>query len=278
MKMSTDTQTLVVTRPNGQAQQLVESLSTALIQSDLPKTHLPKIISLPLLKIVPRNDFGLTQQILNALKDADLAIFVSPNAIECVMRLLNDSWQSAASQVVPVGVMGAGSQLALQNHGVGFETIPTPIYMPQDLHHSDSEGLWNTLQQFNWEWPSKKIIIFKGEGGRDWLAKTFKDAGANVELIDVYARIHLGAEDASWKQVSSIDLAYSLWLLTSSGAVHHLGKVMQEEFGKILTPAVAICSHVNIAHAAKEIGFEKIIQTSSGDDALIKAVLKQLEA
>jgi uroporphyrinogen-III synthase len=275
--MDIDTQTLVITRPSGQAKQLIESLNTALIKSDLPKTHLPKIISLPLLEIIPRNDSVLTQQILKALKDANLAIFVSPNAIECVMRLLNDSWQSAASQVLPVGVMGAGSQFALQNHGIGLEAIPTPMYMPQDPRHSDSEGLWKTLQHLNWEWPSKKVIIFKGEGGRDWLSKTLKDAGANINLIDVYSRIPLSAEDASWKQVSAIDLTRSMWLLTSSEAVHHLGKVMQEEFGRALTTAVAICSHINIAHAAKEIGFGKIVQTDAGDDALIKAVLKQLQ-
>ena len=276
--MGIDTQTLVITRPNGQAHQLMQSISTALIKSNLAKTALPKIISLPLLKIIPRNDSTLTQQILNALKDADVAIFVSPNAIECVMRLLNDSWQGATSQVVPVGVMGVGSQLALQNHGLGLEAIPTPIYIPQDLNHADSEGLWKTLHQLNWDWPSKKVIIFKGDGGRDWLAKTLKDAGANIELIDVYTRIPLSADDDAWKQVSAIDLARSLWLLTSSEAVHHLGKVMQDKFGKTLTPAVAICSHVNIANAAQEIGFEKIIQTGSGDDALIQAVLKQLEA
>jgi uroporphyrinogen-III synthase len=165
----------------------------------------------------------------------------------------------------------------LQNHGIGLEAIPTPMYMPQDPRHSDSEGLWKTLQHLNWEWPSKKVIIFKGEGGRDWLSKTLKDAGANINLIDVYSRIPLSAEDASWKQVSAIDLTRSMWLLTSSEAVHHLGKVMQEEFGRALTTAVAICSHINIAHAAKEIGFGKIVQTDAGDDALIKAVLKQLQ-
>ena len=82
------TKTIIVTRPSGQARQLIEVLTKAIEASGVGKRSLPEILSLPLLTIVPRSDEHLADHIATTLSDADFAIFVSPNAIESVMRLL----------------------------------------------------------------------------------------------------------------------------------------------------------------------------------------------
>ena len=46
--------TIVITRPMGQARQLSEALQASLLKSGIGKEFFPKIISLPLLTIVPR--------------------------------------------------------------------------------------------------------------------------------------------------------------------------------------------------------------------------------
>jgi len=84
-------QTIIVTRPTGQARQLIELLSTSLKNDalvKLGKQALPQILSLPLLTIVPKGDEShdsqmdpLADHIATVLSDVDLAIFVSPNAI-----------------------------------------------------------------------------------------------------------------------------------------------------------------------------------------------------
>ena len=70
------TKTIVVTRPNGQARQLIEVLTRSIEQSGVAKRSLPEIVSLPLLTIVPKTDDALADHIATALKDADLAISV----------------------------------------------------------------------------------------------------------------------------------------------------------------------------------------------------------
>ena len=130
-------QTIIVTRPAGQARQLIELLSASLKNDalvKLGKQALPQILSLPLLTIVPKEDeqsdsqiTPLADHIATVFKDADLAIFVSPNAIECTMRLLGRSWQDFSKKIIPIGVMGGSSKLALQHHGIGLEEIPTAI-------------------------------------------------------------------------------------------------------------------------------------------------------
>ena len=139
--------TIVITRPMGQARQLSEALQASLLKSGIGKEFFPKIISLPLLTIVPKGDSGLAHEITEALQSADLAIFVSPNAIECTMRSLEKSWQGLADRLIPIGVMGGSSMAALKNHGIGTESNPTPVILPQDNAHWDSEGLWLELQK-----------------------------------------------------------------------------------------------------------------------------------
>ena len=268
--------TIIVTRPAGQARQLIEVLGRAIEASDVSKRSLPEILSLPLLTIVPKSEEHLADHIASALSNANLAIFVSPNAIESVMRLLERDWQDFSKKITPIGVMGGSSHSALKNHGVGLEENPTPIIIPKNNEHWDSEGLWKELQSLQWDWHNKKIVIFKGEGGRDWLAETFKNAGATVEAISTYARIPLDLNNPSWQLVREMDLSKSLWLLTSSEAVRYLGEVMKDQFAQNLSSASALCPHHNIADAAELIGFGEVFTSEPGDEALIKSTLAWL--
>jgi uroporphyrinogen-III synthase len=270
------TKTIIVTRPAGQARQLIEVLTRAIEASGVGKRSLPEILSLPLLTIVPKSDGHLADHIASTLSDADLAIFVSPNAIESVMRLLERDWQDFSKKIIPIGVMGGSSHLALRNHGVGSEDNPTPIIIPGNNENWDSEGLWKELQSLKWNWQGKKVVIFKGEGGRDWLADTLKKAGATVEAILTYTRVPLDIDNPAWQLVREMDLSKSLWLLTSSEAVRYLGEVMKDQFTQNLNVASALCPHHNIADAAEMIGFGEVFTSEPGDEALIKSTLAWL--
>ena len=270
------TKTIIVTRPSGQARQLIEVLTKAIEASGVGKRSLPEILSLPLLTIVPKSDGHLADHIATTLSDADLAIFVSPNAIESVMRLLERDWQDFSKKIIPIGVMGGSSHLALRNHGVGSEDNPTPIIIPGNNENWDSEGLWKELQSLKWNWQGKKVVIFKGEGGRDWLADTLKKAGATVEAISTYTRVPLDIDNPAWQLVREMDLSKSLWLLTSSEAVRYLGEVMKDQFTQNLNVASALCPHHNIADAAEMIGFGEVFTSEPGDEALIMSTLAWL--
>ena len=260
--------TIVITRPSGQARQLSEALQASLLKEGVAKSFFPNIVSLPLLTIVPKNEDGLVSQIRTSLQSADLAIFVSPNAIECTMRLLEKSWQDLSDSFIPIGVMGGSSMAALKNHGIGTECTPTPVILPEDNAHWDSEGLWAELQKLNWDWSTKKVIIFKGDGGRDWLGNTLKNVGAQLDLISVYARVPLDLNSSAWQAIQEMDFSKSLWLLTSSEAVRYLGQAKLP-----LDLAAAICPHHNIADAAEQIGFGEVFTCEPGDDAIIAASL-----
>ena len=276
--------TLVVTRPSGQASALTEALQAAIarIAASHPKQdwQAPQIMALPLLTIVPKSDTKVAAAIRTAMQTADLAVFVSPNAIECTMRLLGDDWQSIAQRPIPIGVVGQSSFHALERHGIGTEAkLPTPIWMPGNPAQWDSEGLWDAIQNRFPSWAGRRVIVFRGDGGREWLADQLQSVGAQVEAIAVYSRIPLSESSPQWEKVLNANTDDALWILTSSEAVRHLGAVLEQQGRQdYLAGASALCPHHNIARSAKEIGFATVLECHSGDTALVSAAIAWLEA
>jgi len=76
--------TIVLTRPLGQSLRLGELLHR--------KFPMLEQIQLPLLSIVPNENPVDAKRLKELLLTTDLAVFVSPNAIECSMRLLQEEW------------------------------------------------------------------------------------------------------------------------------------------------------------------------------------------
>jgi uroporphyrinogen-III synthase len=276
--------TLVVTRPSGQASALTEALQAAIasIAASHPEQgwQAPQILALPLLTIVPKSDPNVAAAIRTAMQTADLAVFVSPNAIECTMRLLGDDWQSIAQRPIPIGVVGQSSYHALERHGIGREVnLPTPIWMPGNPAQWDSEGLWKEIQNRFPSWAGRRVVVFRGDGGREWLADQLQSVGAQVEAIAVYSRIPLSESSPQWEKVLNADTDSALWILTSSEAVRHLGAVLKQQCRQdYLASASALCPHHNIARSAHEIGFGVVLECHSGDAALVSAAITWLEA
>jgi uroporphyrinogen-III synthase len=276
--------TLVVTRPSGQASALTEALQTAIasIAASHPEQgwQAPQILALPLLTIVPKSDPNVAAAIRTAMQTADLAVFVSPNAIECAMRLLGDDWQSIAQRPIPIGVVGQSSYHALERHGIGTEAnTPTPIWMPGSPAQWDSEGLWEAIANRFPSWAGRRVVVFRGDGGREWLVDQLQSVGAQVEAIAVYSRIPLSESSPQWEKALNADTDSALWILTSSEAVRHLGAVLEQQGRQdYLASASALCPHHNIARSAHEIGFGAVVECHSGDAALVSAAITWLEA
>ncbi|TXI10502.1 MAG: fused uroporphyrinogen-III synthase HemD/membrane protein HemX, partial [Polynucleobacter sp.] len=88
---------IILTRPIGQSHRLSELLSE----------RAPQLlqVQLPLLSIVPSEDPQELARVKNLIQEVDLVVFVSLNAIECVLRAWGAQWRTR----LPVAVVGGGS-------------------------------------------------------------------------------------------------------------------------------------------------------------------------
>lgn len=130
----------------------------------------------PVIEIQPPTIDNLQPQILRLLKQADIAIFVSRNAVDFTLRHVP---VDQLHKGLKLAVVGSGSLQALQQYGISDSVIPASRY--------NSEGLLETeaLQQVK----AKQVVIFRGQQGRNLLGDVLRERGATVTYQTVYQRV-----------------------------------------------------------------------------------------
>ena len=105
----------------------------------------------------------------------DIALFVSRNAVDNACAYLTSY---SIPDSLQFGVVGKGTWQALKSKGVESHIIPADSFNSEGLLASSS------LQQVD----GKRIIIFRGQQGRNLLGDTLRQRGASVKYCEVYQR------------------------------------------------------------------------------------------
>lgn len=221
----------------------------------------------PLLDIQPLNDSRALQAVLARLSDYAMVAFVSPNAVDAAFAHI-ESWPRS----VTAAVVGAGSRLALAKHGVTDATAT--IVSPRDPHRTDSETLLLELDKAALR--GKKVLIVRAETGRELLSDQLRAAGIAVEQVAAYRRQAPLATAERLAVLQGLLQQENDWVITSSEALRFLQDMVQQAAGiqgwTAMLQKDLIIPHERIAQTARSLGFQHIIQTGSGDDALCAAI------
>jgi uroporphyrinogen-III synthase len=149
---------VLVTRPHAQATELVQAIQ------DKGGTA----ICFPVIEIVPREHTEIASDAA-ALPAPDIAIFVSRNAVE--HGLIHAAGAAKAA-------IGPATAAAIESAGQTVDIDPDSGY--------DSESLLGDPALS--EVAGKQVRIIRGSKGRELLADTLRERGADVEYLSVYAR------------------------------------------------------------------------------------------
>jgi uroporphyrinogen III methyltransferase/synthase len=268
--------TVVVTRPSGQSTALFALLNAAGFEP----------IEFPLISIGSVFDAEPLRAALGELYAPPelgyaLVVFVSPNAVDYAFSALSSSWPSH----VALGVVGPGSVAALLRQGVTApaHTVISPsadatiTETPTDPRY-DSEALYAAIvTHFGHEGlKDKRVLIVRGDGGREWLADTLSAAGAKVEKVAAYRRIVPEPSMRDWERIHALLAGEPhAWLLTSSEGVRNLEELAREyltvDETLTLKQAPLVTPHPRIAEAARQAGFDRITVSGAGDERIVQA-------
>lgn len=221
----------------------------------------------PLLEITPVADSAELQRVLSVLERYALVVFVSPNAIDAAFQFI-PSWPGS----VAIGIVGEGSRLALQRHGV--DESHATIHAPRNSERMDSEELFKSLDLDALR--GKRVLIVRGQAGRDFLTDMLRVEGVEVEHVTAYQRLlpQVDAEKAA--HLRSLIEAGSEWVVTSSEALRNLRQITADALGRDCVVKLQrnqiIVSHQRIAETAHSLGFSHVTMTGSGDERLIAAL------
>lgn len=248
---------VVLTRPIAQAGPLAARLAASGCDAQI----------FSLLDILPLQDSSALQAVLARLTDYAMVAFVSPNAVDAAFAHIA-VWPRA----VTAAVVGAGSRLALAQHGVTDATAT--IVSPRDAHRTDSETLLQELDTAALQ--GKKILIVRAETGRELLADQLRAAGILVEQVAAYRRLAPELNADRRAALLSLLQQENDWVITSSEALRFLQDMVQQAAGAagwaVMLQKTLIIPHERISQTARSLGFQHIIQTGSGDDALCAAI------
>ena len=207
--------TAVLTRPDGQSGALASQLAEAGCD----------VLEFPLIDIAPVDDPAPLDAAFAALADYALVIFVSPNAIDRALAQYGAIWPNA----LPVGVVGPGSVAALERHGIAapaHRVIAPQAPADGGVPHYDSESLFACIEAAfggAQALAGKRVLIVRGDGGREWLAERLREAGADVTLVAAYRRVVPEPRVGAWERVHALLHGEPhAWLVTSSEGVRNL--------------------------------------------------------
>ena len=247
---------VVITRPLAQA----GSLATAV--AALGRTP----VLLPLLEIAPLADQSGLHAALAGLADYALVAFVSPNAIDAAFAHV-ERWP----RQVALAVLGEGSRAALARHGLdaGNATILGPL----DPTRSDSENLLASLDLA--ALAGKKILIVRGDSGRELMADAFRAAGAEVSVVPAYRRSVPALSPELAARLRALLDGPNDWIITSSEALRGLFDLLRQ-LDEVLVEQMqqqhVIVPHARIAATAQALGLTRVTLTGSGDERLLAAI------
>lgn len=247
----TDAVRLLLTRPQAQADDWTRRMAALGVPT----------ASLPLIEIETVDDPAPAQAAWVALPHTDLAMFVSPNAVLHFFEQRppaapwpTDTWAAT---------VGPGSAQALIDHGVPPARVVQP---PPGADSLDSEHLWPELRRVaGADWTGRRVLLVRGDGGREWLADRLREAGAEVDAVSVYRRTCPrpdGGARALLRQALTEPDAH-VWLFSSSEAIGHLETLERGTRGTAPAPVWAgvraLATHERIAARAQALGVGHVV-------------------
>ena len=238
---------IAITRPIDQAKKLTKFIENA---GGLP-------ILFPLIAITPLNNYTEFEAVINKIDGFDWAIFISSNAVQNGMPRLVKHGNPADLKFAAIGPVTA-SEL----NTFGIKQVLTP------QHRFDSEALLALSEMQNMQ--GKKVMLFRGIGGRDVLAETLKSRGAQVTFAECYQRVNpqnncdLLANLHHEKKLHGI-------VVTSSEAMRYLLDLAGDS--NWLTQITLFVNHARIAELPLQMDLKVCIADAPGDEAMLNKVL-----
>ena len=237
---------VVVTRPAAQSAHM-----SALIRAAGGEPLL-----FPALEILDAAHLQPAIALIERLDSFDLAIFISANAVNKALDLVRARRDWPAG--LRVATVGRGSERELQRYGF------TGVIAPAERF--DSEGLLELpeLKQV----AGKRVVIFRGEGGRELLGDALSARGATVEYAECYRRGRPDADPAPLLALCARQ-ALDAFTVTSSEGLANLQCMLGEAGRRCLNQTPLFAPHERIAVAARASGVQTVVLTGPGDEGLV---------
>ena len=244
---------ILVTRPAHQAQNLCR----------LIEEHQGIAVRFPTIEIEALTENSSATISLDKLSNQSLIIFTSANAVNFALAAIGGKIRQFAA--TPIAAIGKATAQALEAAGIDVEIVPESGF--------DSEALlaMPPLKEVN----GKNILIVRGQGGREELAKTLSARGAKVDYLEVYKRVMPECDNSTvcrLLETNKLDVIVS----TSGESLENLLIMAGLDFKKrlLVIPLVVVSGRIRLL--AEKLGFMRIVVAEDPSDAAILSAIMMI--
>lgn len=217
-------------------------------------------INFPTIAIVAASPTPFLTGLQDNIKNYDLVLFVSRNAVDFSFYFLDATRLPADLQL---GVIGKGSWVALKNHGIESRIIPASSY--------NSEGLLQSpaLQRM----AGKRVLIMRGQEGRNLLGDTLRERGAEVDYCEVYRR-ELPASTPDDFKLLTREHFPDVVVFTSAEGLQNCFKLLNKQQAGQLRGLPWLLISDRMRETARDLGHneEVIIAGTASDEGIVLAL------
>lgn len=247
---------LLVTRPEGQGDGLASLLHEAGAE----------VVMAPLLVIEAPEAGAPGPDLLNQLGAWDWMIFVSANAVR--WALIQPAWTSYLAQGIRIAAIGDATRDVLESNGIGVELVPSTF---------SSEGLLEDPRLMNVQ--GQKILIVRGEGGRELLRESLVARGAEVSVAELYRRVPVSLETLEYQLQSLGAASFNGIIVTSGEALAQLTALWQRPAFLSTPRPLLLVPGPRLVALAHEGGWPLVLEAeSAGDESLAQAMRQYAHA
>jgi uroporphyrinogen-III synthase len=238
---------ILVTRPARQAAGFAQKVTALGGES----------VIFPAIVILPPADPAALKRAHAALDAYDIAIFISPNAVEYGAPDPR-RWPARVNVLAP----GPGTAEALAAAGIAGVRIPETTF--------DSEGLLELPELTDVR--GKRVLILRGDGGREHLGDSLRSRGARVDAVACYRRAR-PRSDVQGLAEAFRDGRIDIVTITSSEALDNLWSMADDAIRAAWRARPTLAPHPRIVAHASAKGLS-VVATAGGDAGLIAGLLE----
>lgn len=237
--------TVLVTRPAAQCAVLCEEI----------ERQGGSAIAFPAVEIEP-----VAVQTTVTANDYDLVVFVSVNAVEHGVRHV------ARNERTRIAAIGRATAAALAAAELAADIVPEAGFTSEALLAHPQLQLTN----------GARVLIVRGEGGRELLRDTFVQHGMSVETREVYRRVrpHVDAAKVAEVEARWSDEGIDVVTATSIETLQNLQALLTEHGRQLLSSTALLVPSRRIVAAAVSAGLrgEAIVAAGADDASMIGAL------
>ncbi len=249
---------LWITRPVDQAKNLTKVLE----ERGAKVFHLPLMI----IEALPQDEE--LEKKIKKLNQYDMAFFISTNAAQIGMELLEPYFPTFPKNVTYFSP-GPITAKVLQSYGID-------VAYPEKAMSTEALLILPEIRKIIQKKSKKKkrAVIFRGIGGREFLANTLRAKGMVVDYIELYKRVLPEYKESYLKDILKNKKPDGI-VFNSAEAIHNFMVLFEKIYPAYIEIPVFVSSP-RLENVVRKIGFETISLLKAADDKSIALGVKKL--